>query len=46
MSHLVKREDKFHDKNGNCYCNMEFMFFSKYISCDSAADLFLMDLIN
>ena len=25
---------------------MEFMFFSKYISCDSAADLFLMELIN
>ena len=25
---------------------MEFMFFSKYISCDSAADLFLMKLIN
>ena len=25
---------------------MEFMFFSKYISCDSTADLLLMDLID
>ena len=25
---------------------MKFMFFSKYISCDSAADLFMMKLIN